>query len=45
MVSIGQLSEYAKSGPPTAVKGIINEYKANCKACTILRNGKMDLWD
>ncbi len=22
MVSIGQLSEYAKSGPPTAVKGI-----------------------
>ncbi len=23
MVSIGQLSEYAKSGPPTAVKGIL----------------------
>ncbi len=25
MVSIGQLSEYAKSGPPTAVKGIAVE--------------------
>ncbi len=30
MVSIGQLSEYAKSGPPTAVKGIVR-----CRWCFV----------